>query len=304
MYKIFKRVIMGLLAILAAISLVFIMVTLSGSPAAMMAGEYASPEAIAEINAKYGFDQPIYKQYVIFMLRMLSGDFPMSIRTSQDSFEIVLTALQNTLFISALGVLIGTLLGLAAGYISVFSKNKFANFYLIKIVSVFQAVPAFLMALFLIFIFSLSLRWLPTSGSGTARHFIMPVAVLSLYILPGIARLFRSNILATMKLPHVRTAQVKGLSERTINIRHVALNALPPVIAFIGLKLGGIVGGATIVEYVFAWPGVGQLLVHSLLMRDYPLVLASVIFVSMAFVLSTILVDIIVYYLDPRSRAK
>ncbi len=292
----------GLLAIWGAVSVVFIMMMATGNPAHMMASEEATQEEIDRISRLYGFDRPLYEQYFLFFKNLITGQFPDSLYLGKPAFDVVLDRIPNTLVLSVTGVLIGSVVGLLIGYWCATSRFRLARVVPLRLLMVIQSTPSFFFGLILIFIFSLTFRVLPTSGMGTWQHLLMPATTLAAYVAPAVARLFRSTIREMQSEEHVATARAKGLRERTVRVRHIAINALGPVIALIGMQIGGILGGAVIIEQVFAWPGVGQMLVSSVSTRDYPVVLASVIVVCVGYVIASIIVDIVVAIINPRSR--
>jgi len=165
-----------------------------------------------------------------------------------------------------------------------------------------QSVPTFWLGLLMIRIFAVNLRWVPVSGHGTALHLVMPALALGLYLAALLARLTRSEMLEALAQDYVRTARAKGLSERVVTVAHALKNALLPIVTLIGLQLGALLGGAVVTETVFAWPGVGSLVLDAILRKDYPVVLAAVEFVAFAFIVINVLLDLLYGYLDPRLK--
>lgn len=296
-----KRLAAGLLSIWGAVSLVFAMLLLTGDPAMMLAGEDASAELIGRISEAHGYDQPLWRQYLTFLKTLATGDFPSSLWTKEPSFDLVLTRAPRTLLLAFLGLSLGTALGLAAGYLAAFSRSRWLRDGLFGILLALNSAPSFVLALGLVMVFSLWLGWLPTSGAASLRHAVLPVLTLGLLIAPDVARVFRASIVELGREDHVATALAKGISERRVRLRHIAMNALPPVVAMLGVRLGAVLGGSVVVESVFAWPGVGQLLLESVMARDYPVVLAAATLMAFGYVLANFLTDLVVRGLTPQA---
>jgi len=299
-----RRTIGALIALLGAVTIVFIMVNATGNPAEVMAPLNATDADIARISEQYGFDQPLYAQYFTFLGNVLTGDFPNSLYTNRPAFVEVIRRVPNTLLLSLSAVIIGSIVGLLVGYAAAMSRNALARSLPLRFLMLLQSMPSFFLGLLLILIFSLTFPLLPTSGSGSWKHLVLPIATLSCFVAPNIARLFRSTINEMRHEEHVLTARAKGISETTVRIRHIAINALGPVVALIGLQAGGVLAGAVVTETVFAYPGLGELLVRSVANRDYPVVLASVVFVCLGYVIASLAVDIIVAIIDPRVQKR
>lgn len=295
-----RRSLGAVLALWGAVTIVFIMVHVTGSPAEVLAPENATDEQIALLAAQYGFDQPLPVQYGRFLWSVVTGDFPPSLYTGRPAFVEVLRRVPNTLALSLSAVVIGSALGLWVGYLSALSPHGLVRVLPLRILMTLQAIPSFFLALLLVLLFSLTLHWLPTSGSGGWRHLILPVAVLSSMVAPNVARLFRSTIREMAHEDHILTARAKGLPEAAVRRRHLAINAMGPVIALIGLQAGGVLAGAVVTETVFSYPGVGELLVRSVTLRDYPVALAAVLLVCFGFVIASLIVDLCAVLIDPR----
>ena len=297
-----RRVLGAVVAAWGAATIVFVMIFSTGNPAVFLAPETASVEDIAEYSRAYGFDCSIPEQYLSFLWNTAQGNFPRSLFTDRPAFEEVLRRVPNTLLVGLSAVVLGAVVGLAAGYLAAMGRSRFLSGLPMKVLMVFQSTPSFFLALLLILLFSLTLRWLPTGGTGSWLHPILPTLTLAAYVAPGVARLFRSSIREVEFEEHILTARALGLSERRIRVKHIAINALGSVIALLGLQVGGILSGAVIVESVFAWPGVGELLVRSVNNRDFPVVLAAVMLICLGYVIASLIVDVMVALVDPRAR--
>lgn len=297
-----RRSLGAVVALWGAVTIVFLMLYATGNPAEVLAPETATAEQVAELARQYGFDQPLHKQYLDFLLNVTQGIFPNSLYTARPAFQEVLMRVPNTLLLGFTAVVLGSALGLLIGYLSSSSQNALMRTIPIRVLMFVQSVPNFFMGLLLIYLFSLTLRWLPTSGFSSWRNLILPIVTLACYVAPNVARLFRSTMNETRFDEHILTARAKGISERAVRIRHNAINALAPVTTLIGLQLGGVLAGAVVVETLFAYPGVGQLLVQSVVSRDYPVALAAVILICLGYNLASLLVDILVVIIDPRAQ--
>lgn len=297
-----QRLLAAAFAVWAAVTIVFVMIAATGDPALALAPEDASAAQVEQIRARYGFDQPIAVQYVRFVVDLATGGFPSSLYSRQTASEVVLGTLPNTLLLAGAGICVGILLGGTIGYLSVFARSRLVRELPIGALMVFQSIPAFLTGILLILFFSLQLRWLPTSGARSWMSLILPAVTVGLSLAPAIARLLRSALLEQLAADYVNTARAKGLSRRQIRLRHMLGNSLVPVVTLVGLQAGSLLSGIIVVETVFAWPGLGSQLVKSVNLHDYPVVVTAVIVVAIAYVMLSLLVDILVMILDPRSR--
>ncbi len=295
-----RRLIYAAITVLGTLSMVFLMMAISGDPARLMLPEDASPEEIALVARAYGLDGSLGQRYLAFLHEVLTGSFPDSLRYQQPALKLVVERLSATIKLSGSALIIAVIGGLLLGYWLAATRHaNFARRVLAAFV-VLQAVPSLFLALLLVLVFSLSLHWLPTSGYTSSASLVLPIVTLVLYILPSIARIFRSSLIEGYTRDHVITALAKGYPLRHVRIRHVAINCLGPTISYIGLHLGGILGGAVVVESVFAYPGVGQLLTSSVTSRDFPVTLAAVYVIAIGYVGTSMIIDLILRLLDPR----
>ena len=290
---------------------VFFLIHLTpGNPIDAMMAESADPTVKAELTRQLGLDQPIHVQYVRWMGRLLRGDLGRSIRNNQPVIEDVSRRLRPSLELALLAVLIALVVAFPLGILSAARRNTAADgagtaFALIGI-----CMPNFLIALLLIFLFGVTLRWLPVSGYtdpfedpvNGLRSLALPAVTLGLALAAVITRTLRSSLIEALSEDYVRTGRAKGLSERAILGRHALKNSLIPVATVLGLQLGGLIGGAVITEYVFALPGVGRLVVDAVFARDYPLVQGVVLLIALGYIFTNLLVDLAYGWLDPRIR--
>jgi peptide/nickel transport system permease protein len=290
---------------------VFFLIHLTpGDPIDAMMAESADPSVKAALSRQLGLDQPIHVQYLRWMGGVLRGDLGRSIRNNQPVIEDVGRRIRPSVELALLAIVIALVVAFPLGILSAARRNTAVDgagttFALIGI-----CMPNFLIALLLIFLFGVTLRWLPVSGYtdpledpiNGLRSLTLPAITLGLALAAVITRTLRSSLLEALSEDYVRTARAKGLTERVVLSRHALKNGLIPVATVLGLQLGGLVGGAVITEYVFALPGVGRLVVDAVFARDYPLVQGVVLLIALAYIGTNLLVDLVYGFLDPRIR--
>ncbi|MBT9142611.1 MAG: Glutathione transport system permease protein GsiC [Dehalococcoidia bacterium] len=298
---IIRRLLITLPLLLVITIIIFSMIRLvPGCPARVMAGIGATEEDIERIRIHLGLDRHPVEQYFTFIGNLLRGDMGISTRTRLPVTEEIIHRLPHTLRLAAAAMLIATVLGMAAGIIAGTKQNSIVD-YLTTTVALFGlSMPVFWLGLLLMLLFSLHLGWLPATGAGTWGHLILPAFTLGVSSTAIITRMTRSSMLEVIRMDYVRTARAKGLTERLVVLRHALKNALIPVVTVIGLQTGFLLGGAVLTETVFAWPGIGRLLVGAILARDYPVVQGVALVIAAMFILANLVVDIIYAYLDPR----
>jgi ABC-type dipeptide/oligopeptide/nickel transport system permease component len=280
----------------------FALVLLTGDPVALMLPTHASEEDRTTLRRELGLDRPVPVQYLDFLARAVVGDLGQSVRFNQPVARLILGKLPSTLALAAtaigLAVAIGVPLGLVAGSRPHSPVDAAGTVAALLGVS----VPTFWIGLLFILVVGDYLRWLPVGGGGDLRHLVMPALTLAIPSAGLITRLTRASVAAERAQAYVVTARAKGLPPARINGKHVLRNALIPTVTVVGLQFGALVGGSVIVESVFAWPGVGWLLMQGVFARDLPLVRAIVLILAATFVLLNLLVDLSYRYLDPRIR--
>ncbi len=281
-----------------------------GDPIDAMMAESVDASVKERLRRDLGLDRPLYVQYAAWMGRLLQGDLGRSIRNQEPVIENVSRRIRPSLQLAALAMLVSLVVALPLGVLSAAKRNTpidgaGTTFALFGI-----CMPNFLLALLLIFVFGVRLRWLPISGYvdpleeplAGLRSLALPAITLGLALAAVVTRTLRSSMLEALAEDYVRTARAKGLSERQVVVGHALKNALIPVVTVIGLQLGTLIGGAVITEYVFALPGVGRLVVDAVFARDYPLVQGVVLLIAVGFILSNLLVDLLYGWVDPRIR--
>ncbi|PYN19591.1 MAG: peptide ABC transporter permease [Candidatus Rokuibacteriota bacterium] len=296
------RVLQAVVALLGVTCVVFLLVSLSGDPAFILLTPEAGEEQRAAFRELYGLDQPLPVQYARYVSHVARGDFGSSFAFNRPAIQVVLERLPATLLLTATAIALGVVVGMPAGVAAASKASGPLDRLVMALVLLGQSVPTFWLGLLMIRIFAVNLRLVPVSGHGTVLHLVMPAVALGLYLAALLARLTRSEMLEALAQDYVRTARAKGLSERVVTVAHALKNALLPIVTLIGLQLGALLGGAVVTETVFAWPGIGSLVLDAILRKDYPVVLAAVEFVAAAFIVINVALDLLYGYLDPRLR--
>jgi peptide/nickel transport system permease protein len=298
-----RRLIQSVVVVWGVTLLVFFLVRLApGDPVTLLLAETATPEQIQEARIKWGLDQPIYVQYGVFLNKAIQGDLGDSLFFKQPAMKVLLERMPATLQLSAVALLFSLAVAIPVGMLSALKRDSFWDYFGTTLAMLGQAIPPYWLGIMLILIFSVQFGMFPTSGRGTVWHLVLPAITLGSVLMALITRLVRSGMLDVMSEDYVRTARAKGLRERTVIARHALRNILIPLVTVVGLQLGALFGGAVITESIFAWPGVGRLALQAINARDYPLVQASVLFISVVYVFLNLAVDLVYVYLDPRIR--
>ena len=297
-----RRLLDAIFVVLGVSFVVFIMVHLSGDPVLLMLPLDASQQQVDEFRHRLGFDRPLLAQYLRFLTGAARGDFGMSLRFNQPALRLVAERFPATAELALVSLALAAGFGVPAGVIAAVGRGRGWDVGIRVLALVGQAVPIFWLGIMLILVFGERFRILPTSGTGTWRHLVLPAVSLAAYSAASISRLQRSAMLEVLGREYVMTARAKGLRNLTVITKHALRNALIPVVTVIGLQMGTLLGGAIITETIFAWPGVGRLSLQAIQSRDYVLVQASVFVVATVFVLINLVVDILYAVLDPRIR--
>lgn len=296
------RVFSGILVIFLALTAVFFMLRLSGDPVLLFAPMDTSRQDMDAIRERMGFNDPLLVQYGRFMEDAVQGDFGNSSRERRPAMEVVTDRLPATLQLGVTAMVIAVGIGIPLGILSAVRHgtgwDKFA-----RILSVLgQAVPAFWLGVILMMFFSVRLGWLPTSGRGGVSHLIMPAITLAAYSMARYARLTRSTFLDVLGQDYIRTARAKGLGQNLILWRHAFKNASVSLITMTALEIGNLIAGAVVVEQVFAWPGMGRIMVQSLLNRDFAVVTAAVVLFAAMYTLCNLIADLAYGWVNPTVR--
>ena len=284
--------------------IIFALVRLSGSPTDVLIPESASPEAADRIAHLWGLDKPVLDQYVIFASNALRGDLGESLKyQGEPALRLVLERFLATLELAAVALVIATLLAVPIGVMSAYRKGGWLDTVGRGVALLGQSAPPFWVGIVLIWVFAVRLRLLPTSGSGSWQQLVLPALVLGWFPTAALMRLVRSAMLTALDSEYVKLARAKGLPEWKVLWKHAFKNAAIPPLTYFGIMVGRLLAGSVAVESVFAWPGVGLLALNSVSARDYQVVQAIVIVVSVTFIAVNLAVDLAYAYLDPRVRS-
>ena len=297
-----KRLGLALLVALTVSLISFTLLRLSGDVASAIAGEGARAEDIELVRKTYGLDRPLVVQYLDWLWRTVRGDFGQSLYFKTDVIGLVLEKLPTTLWLGLFSILFALAVSIPLGVLAAVFANSWIDRLALGIAVFGQALPNFFFALILIMLFSIQLRWLPVSGSGTWAHFVMPTIALGYYVAPAFMRLTRAGMVEVLSADYIRTARAKGLPARTVIFKHALRNAVVPVVALAAVQLGFLLGGSVVIETIFALDGLGFLAYESISHRDFPVTQAVVMLLSVFYVLLTLAADIANAWLDPRMR--
>ena len=300
-----KRVLM-LIPVLIGVSLiVFTLMQLSpGDPAMIILGAQAAPEDIAILREEMGLNDPLVVQFFRFLFGMFTLDFGTSYKDGLPVLTKLLEALPYTAQLTFSAIIVALIIGIPMGIISATKQYSIFDRIATVLALIGFSTPNFWLSIMLILVFSVNLQWLPVSGTGSILHLVLPSIALGLQSAAVFTRMTRSSMLEVLNMDYIRTARAKGLSERVVILKHALKNALIPVITVVGLQIGLLFGGAILTETVFAWPGVGRLMIDSIRAKDTPVVQGGVIFTASIFVFINLLVDILYAYVDPRVKAQ
>ncbi len=297
-----RRLLQAPLSLLLVSVVVFVILNVTGDPVTVYLGTDATPDRIAELRAQLGLDQSLPVQYLRFLSGVVRGEFGRSLRYDRPALQVVANHLGPTVRLAAIGLVFALGIGLVLGTVSALRRGTWIDHVVGGLSVMGLSIPSFWLGIMLIVIFAVRLHWLPTSGMESAWHYLLPAITLATFLAPQFTLLVRTSLLEVMHEMYVTTARAKGLIEARILSRHVFQNALPPIIAFLGLQLGTLLGGAVVTETVFAWPGLGRLTIDAISQRDVPVVEAAVVVLSLGIVISNFAADLGNALVDPRIR--
>jgi len=306
-----RRVILMIAILLLVSMIIFALVNiLPGDPARLMLGQEASPQALAALREEMGLNDPLYIQYIHWLINILHGDFGYSLRDHTPVLDVLLQKIPVTLELTVFSFIIALLIAIPVGILSATRRGKFSDY-----VSTFLALsgislPSFWLGILLIYFFAVKLHWFPPSGyvplsqniGQSLLLMVLPAVSLGTRLSAELMRLLRSSLLEVLQADYIRTGYAKGLLERSVVIGHALKNALIPVVTVGGMQLATFFGGAVITETIFGIPGVGQLVVNAILTRDFPVVQGAVLFMAFMVVVINLLVDIVYSIIDPRIK--
>lgn len=298
-----KRILMLIPVLLGVSLIVFILMQLTpGDPAQIILGAQAAPEDIANLRQEMGLNDPLPLQFGRFLLGVVTLDFGTSLKDGLPVLDKLMEALPYTAQLTFAAILIAVLIGIPVGIISATRQYSIFDRCATVFALVGFSTPNFWLSIMLILVFSVTLRWLPVSGSGSLLHLVLPAIALGTQSAAIITRMTRSSMLEVMNQDYIRTARAKGLGHRAVILKHSLKNALIPIITVVGLQIGLMFGGAILTETVFAWPGIGRLMIDSIRAKDTPVVQGGVIITASIFVFVNLIVDILYAYVDPRVK--
>jgi peptide/nickel transport system permease protein len=298
-----RRLLLVIPVVIGVLTLVFLMRALvPGDPIEVMfLGEIPpDPEVVAEIRHQLGLDVPLPMQYINYLVGVARGDLGTSIRTRRPVWQEIRDRYPNTLILTAASLLVALIVGLTTGILAAVYKDSLLDIITMLLALFGLSMPAFWFGLLMIWFFGVRLRWFPVMGSGSWQQLVMPAVTLGLIASTVQARITRSSMLEVLNSDYIRTAYAKGLSKQLVILRHGLKNALIPTVTVLGLQVGGLLGGAFIIETVFAWHGVGELAVQAISQRDFPLIQGIIAVVAATYVFVNLVVDFIYRLLDPR----
>lgn len=296
-----RRLLLFIPTTLAALTLVFVIFRLvPGDPARLMAGDAATEASIAQLREEMGLNDPILTQYARYLADLVQGDLGRSRVYQQSVVEPILDRLPNTILLAAVAMTIALLVGVTIGIVSALRAHSWIDHLSMLSAVGGVSLPSFWLGLMLIMLFSVQLGWLPVAGFSTKWGIVLPAVTLAANQMAVLARMTRSTMIGVMHQDYIRTARAKGLSQRAVVTTHGLRNAMIPTMTVAGVQLGYLLGGSLVVETVFAWPGLGRLLMDSIQQRDYPMIQAIVLVYAVLMLSVNLIVDVLFAVVDPR----
>lgn len=298
-----RRILGTIPTLLIVITFVFLFVRMiPGDPARLVAGEQATLEDVEAVRTQLGLDKPLPVQYVNYVTGLLKGDLGDSLRTKRPVSDEIANRYMNTLALTFTSLLWSTVVGVLLGIWSGKNRGKWQDYTGMTVAVSGISLPAFWVGFLLIMVFAVKLRWLPTTGAGSFKNLILPSITLGVGIAAVIARFTRSSIIEVLKEDYVRTARAKGIREKAVIWRHAFRNSMVSVVTVVGLQFGYLLGGSVVTEAVFAYPGLGSLLIESVNYRDYPAIQSLILIFSLQFIIINLVVDILYAILNPEIK--
>jgi ABC-type dipeptide/oligopeptide/nickel transport system permease component len=299
----FRRLLLTIPVLLGVATLVFSLIHLvPGDPVQAMLGESASPQDVADIRGRLGLDRPLYVQYGAFLRGLATGDLGRSLRTNQAVTAAIAERLPATFQLAFAAMLVATLIAVPLGILAAVRAGTHVDHAATTLALVGISMPNFWLGPLLAIVFAIILGWLPVSGRGTPAHLVLPAITLGAPLAAVLARMTRASVIEELRELYVLAARARGVSKRAAVLRHAFRNSLIPIVTVLGLQFGAVLTGAVITETIFAWPGVGRLLIQSISFRDYPLVQGCILLIAVTYVGMNLLTDVVYGLLDPRIR--
>lgn len=300
---IIKRLLWLIPVILCATLIVFLLMSVAqGDPARTLLGAEVSQEAVDALREEMGLNDPLLVQYGRYILGVCRGDLGTSYKSQAPCSEEILARFPNTVKLAVAALLLTIIIALPLGVIAAIKQNTFFDGFCMVVSMLGMSMPIFWLGLLLMLLFALRLGWFPVSGADGFKALVLPSVSLAFQSMASVARTTRSSMLEVVRQDYIRTARAKGLPERTVIVKHAVRNGLVPTVTVIGIQLGHLLGGSVLVETVFAWPGIGRLMIQSIQSRDIPMVEGCIILFALIYALVNLLVDLIYAAVDPRMR--
>jgi peptide/nickel transport system permease protein len=298
-----RRLIFTLPVLFGVATLVFSLIHLvPGDPAQAILGESAAPEDVIELRHRLGLDRPLYVQYVEFLKGVVTGDLGTSLRTREPVVKAIVARMPATFELAAAAMGVALLIAVPLGIIAAVRAGTVVDHAATSLALLGISIPNFWLGPLLAMVFSISLGWLPVSGRGTLAHVVLPAITLGAPLAAVLARITRASVIEELREVYVLAARARGVSYTRAVLKHAFRNSLIPIVTVLGLQVGSVLTGAVITETIFAWPGVGRLLIQSISFRDYPLVQGCILLIAVTYVSMNLLVDVVYGFLDPRIR--
>jgi peptide/nickel transport system permease protein len=298
-----RRLWQSALTLVGVSLLVFVILrVIPGDPAKMLLPEGAPPSAIEELNRELGLREPIWVQYGIFVRSVVHGDFGQSFQYRAPALRVVVERVPATIQLALTAMVLTVLVGVSIGVLAAVRRGTGYDYAGTVLAVLGQSLPNFWLGIMLVLLFGVTLRWLPTSGFQGWQYLVLPSITLAAFPTALVARLTRSSLLEILNQDYIRTGRAKGLAEPAVILRHALRNATIPLLTLIGLQIGTLLGGAVITESIFAWPGMGKLVVDAIFFRDFPVVQTVLILSATIFVVINLVIDVLYTVLDPRIR--
>ena len=298
-----RRLVLTIPVLLGVATLVFSLIHfIPGDPAQAMLGETAAQEDVDALREKLGLNRPLLEQYGLFLRGIVRGDLGTSLRTSEPVTTAIVQRLPATMELAAAAMLVAIGFSIPLGILAAVNRGTFIDHTATTVALLGISIPNFWLGPLLALVFAVELGWLPVSGRGTLAHLVLPAISLGAALAAILARMTRASLLEELREPYVQAARARGASRARAVLRHAFRNSLIPVVTLVGLQFGAVLTGAVITETIFAWPGIGRLLIQSIGFRDYPLVQGCVLFIAVTYVGMNLLTDLVYGVLDPRIR--
>jgi len=298
-----RRVLLTVPVLLGVATLVFSLIHLvPGDPAQAMMGDGASPQDVAELRGKLGLDRPLLTQYVSFLRHAVTGDLGVSFRTGQPVTLMIVERIPATAELAVAAMLVAVMLAIPLGVVAAVWRGTAIDYGAMTFALAGVSIPNFWLGPLLAIVFAVELGWLPVSGRGTLAHLVLPAISLGLALAAILARMTRASLLDELNELYVRAARARGVSNAASITRHALGNSLVPLLTIIALQFGAVLTGAVITETIFAWPGIGRLLIQSIGFRDYPMVQGCILLIAVTYVSVNLITDLMYGFIDPRIR--